>query len=164
MKINYRLEVVYQVFEKKGKTFFETSNYVFNSKKSQQNRSDAINKYESFRHVFNLASKTTNYLKLSITEVINKNVSGFKIPVLNIYYSSNEFNFNNSGTVLFGDYLDEVGERLNSLEYEQKVYKKGKIKGFKTEIIKDYQGNSYKVLNRSSFEKEDYNKLNAIGA
>ena len=43
MKINYRLEVVYQVFEKKGKTFFETSNYVFNAKKSQQNRSDAIN-------------------------------------------------------------------------------------------------------------------------
>ena len=163
MKINYKLEVVYQVFEKKGKTFFETSNYVFNSKKSHQNRSDVINKYESFRHVFDLASKTTNHLKLSITEVINKNISGFKIPVINIYYSSNEFNSNNSGTVLFGDYLDEVGERLNSLEYEQKVYKKEKIKGFKTEIIKDYKGNSYKVLNQSSFEKEDYNKLNAIG-
>lgn len=130
MKINYRLEVVYQVFEKKGKTFFETYNYVFDSKSSHENRNDVINKYESFRHVFDLASKTTKHLKLSITEVINKNISGFKIPVINIYYSSNEFNSNNSGTVLFGDYLDEVGERLNSLEYEQKVYKKGKIKGF----------------------------------
>ncbi len=135
MKINYRLEVVYQVFEKKGKTFFETFNYVFNSKKSPQNRSDAINKYESFRHVFDLASKTTNHLKLSITEVINKNVLGFKIPVLNIYYSSKEFDSNNSGIVLFGDYLDEFNERLNSLEYEQKVYKKGKVKGFKTEVL-----------------------------
>ena len=30
MKINYKLEVEYQVFEKKGKTYFETKSYVFN--------------------------------------------------------------------------------------------------------------------------------------
>ncbi len=76
VKINYRLEVEYQVFEKLGKTYFETENYVFNSTDSLKNRLDVIDKYESFRHVFELASKTTNDIKLSITEVINKNLFG----------------------------------------------------------------------------------------
>ena len=162
MKINYRLEVEYQVFEKKGKTFFETASYVFNSQNSQQNRNDVINTYENFQHVFKLASETTNDIKLSVTDIVNKNISGFKIPSLNIYYSNKEFDSNNYGTVLFGDYLDEFNERLNSLVGEQKVYKKEKIKGFKTEVIKDYHGKTYKVITKSPFEEEDYYRLNTI--
>ncbi len=121
MKINYRLEVEYQVFEKDGKTFFETSSYVFNSSNSQQNRFDVINTYENFQHVFKLASETTRDIKLSVIEVINKNICGFKIPFLNIYYSNKEFDSNNVGMVLLGGYLGEFNEQLNSLVDEQRV-------------------------------------------
>jgi len=161
MKINYRLEIEYQVFEK-GRSFFETNNYVFNATNSQQNREDVLNKYESFHHVFQLASKITNNIKLSVTEVINKNVSGVKIPFLNIYYSNKDFSQDNQGTVLFGGYLDEFDERINSLVGERKVYKKEKIKGFTTTVIKDYQGNSYKVISSSPFDEEDCCKLSNI--
>jgi len=156
--INYRLEIEYQVFEKE-KTFFETSNHVFNSQNSQQNRRDAINKYESFQHVFKLASETTNNIKLSVTEIINKKLSGFKIPFLNIYYSSEEFTSKNTGTVLFGGYLGEFDERINTLVSERNVYKKIKIKDFTTDIIKDYQGRSFKVISSSPFDEEDCCKL-----
>jgi len=148
MKINYRLEIEYQVFEKE-KTFFETSNHVFNSQNSQQNRRDAINKYESFQHIFKLASETTGDIRLSVTEVINKSLVGFKIPFLNIYYSTKEFTDNNLGTVFFGGYLEEFDERIKGLVGERKVYKKKNIKGVKTEVIQDYQGKTYKIISSS---------------
>jgi len=159
MKINYRLEVEYQVFEKKGKTYFETENYLFNTQNSQQNRVEVINKYESFYHVFELASKTTNDIILSITEVINKNVSGFKIPFLNIYYSDEEFSADNPGTVLFGGYLDRFKERIDGLVSERDVYEKKKIKGFKTALLEDRSGASYKIITGSPFVDEDHKNL-----
>ena len=161
MKINYRLEIEYQVFEK-GRTFFETKSYEFNSKNSQQNRNEVLNKYESFQHVFYLASKITNNIKLSVADVVNKNISGFKIPFLNIYYSSKEFSTENPGSVLFGGYLNEFDDRINSLVCERKVYKTEKIKGFTTELIKDYQGKTYKIITNSPFDEEDCCKLNII--
>ncbi|MFK5982459.1 MAG: hypothetical protein QM499_06060 [Flavobacteriaceae bacterium] len=124
MKVNYRLEVEYQVFGEKGKTFFETKNYVFNSENSLQNRKEAIDKYASFRHIFELASKVTNDIKLSVTEVINKKEKGFKIPFLNVYYSTEKFTSKNLGTLLFGGYLNEFNERILELEQERKLYEK----------------------------------------
>ncbi|PHS67350.1 MAG: hypothetical protein COB12_04195 [Flavobacterium sp.] len=156
MKVNYRLEIEYQVFEKQGKTFFDAKSYVFNSENSIQNRKNTINKYASFRHVFELAHKTTNDIKLSVTEVINKTDIGFKIPFLNIYYSTKEFTSKNLGTVLFGGYLDEFNERIIELEQERKLYETLKINGLKTEVFEDYKGHSYKVINNSPFTEEDF--------
>jgi len=162
MKINYRLEVEYQIFEKKGRTYFETDNYVFNTQNSQQNRVAVINKYESFNHVFELASKTTNDIVLSVTEVINKNISGFKIPFLNIYYSTEEFTTNNPGTVLFGGYLGGFKERIDGLVSERDAYKEKKIKGFKTAKIKDRSGATYKIITGSPFVDEDHKNLKVL--
>ncbi|MCF6308369.1 MAG: hypothetical protein L3J09_10475 [Flavobacteriaceae bacterium] len=156
MKINYRLEIEYQVFEEKGKTFFETKSYVFNSENSIQNRKNSINKHASFRHVFELALKTTNYIKLSVTEVINKNEKGYKIPFMNIYYSTEEFTSKNTGTVLFGGYLNLFNERITELEQERKLYEKLEINGLKTEVFEDYKGHTYKVINNSPFTEEDF--------
>lgn len=145
MKINYRLEISYQIFEK-GKTFFELKNYVFNSNNSQKNREDAINEFENFKHVFLLASKLTNDIKLSITEVANKKISGFKVPSLNIYYSMNDFDDYNEGMLLMGDYLEESDEKYTYLEREFNTYKKENISGIKKEVIKDYLGNTYSII------------------
>ena len=147
MKINYRLEVEYQVFEKEGKTYFETKNYVFNSNNSQINRRNVIDKYESYQHVFDIANKKTRHIKLSVTEVVNKTISDIKIPSLNIYYSTNEFDENNKGTVLFGSYLeDDFIEQLLELEEERNVYKYHNINEFETEMLFDLEGNSFKVI------------------
>ncbi len=165
MKVNYRLEIEYQVFEKEGNTFFKTKNYVFNSENAIQNRKNTINKYTSFRHIFELAHKTTNHIKLSVTEVINKTETGFKIPFLNIYYSTKEFTSKNTGTVLFGGYLNEFNERLLELEQERKLYEKLKINGLKTEVFEDYKGHTYKVIKNSPFTEEDFCMLkNNFGA
>ena len=153
MKVNYRLEVEYQVFEK-GRTFFETKNYVFNSNNSQQNRKEAINKYESFCHVFKLANKISNHIKLSVIEVVNKNISGFKIPFLNIYYSTKEFTSTNIGEVLFGGYLNEFNEQIEGLVEEHKTFKREKIKIFSAAVVKDFQGKSYEIIS-SDFSKEE---------
>ncbi len=147
MNINYRLEVTYQVFEK-GKTFFEINNYVFNESNASKNRQNVFNRFESFKHVFLLASKLTNDIKLSVTEVINKNICGFKIPSVNIYYSLQEFTDQNEGVLLYGDYLDESNEKYVSLEKEHKAYVKEKITGIKTEVIQDPLGNRYTVLHQ----------------
>ncbi len=159
MKINYRLEVEYQVFEKEGKTFFDTKSYVFNAENSLENRKKAIAKYASFRHVFELASNTTNDIKLSVTEVINKTEKGFKIPFMNIYYSTEEFSSKNTGTVLFGGYLNEFNERITELEQERKRYEELEINGLKTEVFEDFKGRSYKVINNSPFTEEDFCKF-----
>lgn len=151
--MNYRLEVEYQVFEK-GRTFFETKNYLFNSDNSQQNRKEAINKYESFHHVFKLASKTSNHIKLSVMEVVNKNISGFKIPFINIYYSTKEFCSTNFGEVLFGGYLNEFNEQIEGLTKEHKILKKKNIKDFKVEVVRDCQGKSYEIIS-SDFSKDE---------
>ena len=164
MKINYRLEVEYQVFDKGGKTFFEIDNYIFDFPNSQQNRRAVINKYENFQHIFELASKTTDNIILSVTEVINKNKSGFKIPFLNIYYSTEEFSDNNPGDVLFGGYLNDFKERINGLVGERKVYEKIKERGFKTIKIKDYRGKTYRVITGSPFTNKDYKKLDVLAA
>ena len=145
MKINYRLEVEYQVFEK-DKTFFETKSYVFNSNSSQQNRRRVIDKYESYQHVFDIASRETKLLKQSVTEVINKNVYGFKIPSLNIYYSAKEFDKTNTGSALFGNYMNDMCEQLLELEEERNTYKYNDINEFETETLFDFEGNSYKVI------------------
>jgi len=156
MKINYRLEVEYQVFEENESTFFETKSYVFCSENSLQNRKEVINKYASFRHVFELAYEKTNDIKLSVTEVINKTETGFKIPFLNIYYSTEEFTSKNQGTVLFGGYLNEFNERIMELEQERKLYEKNNIKGLKTEVFEDFKGQSYTVINNSPFTEDDF--------
>ena len=155
-KINYRLEIEYQVFEQKEKTYFETKSYIFNSENSIQNRKEAINKYANFQHVFELANKTTSNIKLSVTEVINKNVKGFKIPFMNIYYSTEEFNSNNKGVVLFGGYLNEFTERIKELEQERKAYEDNNISGLKIETFEDYKGSTYIVINNSPFVEEDF--------
>jgi len=155
-KIKYRLEIEYQVFKEKGKTFFETKDYIYNSKNSLQNRKEVINRYASFRHVFELAYKTTNDIRLSVTEVVNKNEKGFKIPFMNIYYSTEEFTSKNQGTVLFGGYLNEFNERISELEQERKLYETLNINGLKTEVFEDYKGRSYKVINNSPFTEEDF--------
>jgi hypothetical protein len=159
MKVNYRLEIEYQVFEEKGKTFFETKSYIYNSENSLQNRKEAINKYASFRHVFELAHKTTNDIKLSVTEVVNKNEKGFKIPFMNIYYSTEEFTSKNLGTVFFGGYLNEFNERISELEQERKRFETLNITGLKTEVFEDYTGRSYTVINNSPFTEEDFCKF-----
>jgi len=156
MKINYRLEVEYQVFEENESTFFETKSYVFCSQNSLQNRKEVINKYASFRHVFELAYEKTNDIKLSVTEVINKTETGFKIPFLNIYYSTEEFTSKNQGTVLFGGYLNEFNERIMELEQERKLYETNNIKGLKTEVFEDFNGQSYTVINNSPFTEDDF--------
>ena len=158
-KINYRLEIEYQVFKKEVKTFFKTKSYVFNAENSLENRKKAIEKHVSFRHVFELASKTTNDIKLSVTEIINKTETGFRIPFLNIYYSTEEFSSTNLGTVLFGGYLNEFNERINELEEERKLYEKMAINGLKTEVFEDYNGRSYTVINNSLFTEEDFCKF-----
>lgn len=145
MKINYRLEVEYQVFEK-DKTFFETKSYVFNSNNSQQNRRRVIDKFESYQHVFEIASRETKFLKQSVTEVINKNIHGFKIPSLNIFYSTQEFDKSNTGSTIFGNYMDDMGEQLLELEEERNTYKYNNIDEFETETLFDFEGNSYKVI------------------
>jgi len=159
MKVNYRLEIEYQVFEKDEKTFFETKSYVFNAENSLENRKKAIAKYASFLHVFELAHKTTNDIKLSVTEVVNKNENGFKIPFMNIYYSTEEFTSINLGTVLFGDYLNEFNERIMELEQERKLFEKLEINGLKTKVFEDYKGRSYTVINNSPFTEEDFCKF-----
>jgi len=159
MKINYRLEIEYQVFEENGKTFFETKSYVFNSKNSLQNRKEAINKYANFRHIFELAHQTTTNIKLSVIEVVNKNEKGFKIPFMNIYYSTKEFTSKNQGTVLFGGYLNEFNERISELEQERKLYETKNIKDLKTEVFEDFNGQSYTVINNSPFTEDDFSLL-----
>jgi len=156
MKINYRLEIEYQVFEEGENTYFETKSDIFNSENSLQNRKEAINKYANFRHIFELASEITNDIKLSVTEVINKTEKGFKIPFMNIYYSTKEFTSKNTGTVLFGGYLNEFNERIMELEQERKLYEELKINGLKTEVFEDYKGRSYTVINNSPFTEEDF--------
>ncbi len=145
MRINYKLEVEYQVFEK-DKTFFETKNYVFNSNNSQQNRRKAIDKFESYQHVFDIASKETDFLKKSVIEVVNKNIYGFKIPSLNIYYSINDFDSINTGSKLFGSQIDDLCEQLLELEEERNTYKYHNINNFETETLFDSEGNSYKII------------------
>lgn len=145
MKINYKLEVEYQVF-KKDKTYFETKYYVFNSNNSQQNRRMLIDKFESYQHVFDIASRETNFLKQSVTEVVNKSIYGFKIPSLNIYYSTKKFDKSNTGSTLFGNYMNDMCEQLLELEEERNTYKYNNINEFETETLFDFEGNSYKVL------------------
>lgn len=145
MRVNYRLEVEYQVFEK-NKTFFETKSYVFNSNNSQQNRRKAIDKFESYQHVFDIASKETDFLKQSVLEVVNKNIYGFKIPSLNIYYSINDFDSINTGSKLFGNQIDDLYEQLLELEEERNTYKYYNINDFETETLFDNEGNSYKTI------------------
>lgn len=162
MKINYKLEVEYQVFEKEGKTYFETKSYVFNSKNSQLNRRNVIDKFESYQHIFEIASKQTTNIILSISEVVNKNVSGFKIPSLNIYYSTSEFDNNNSGTVLFGNYIDDLQEQLLELEEERNLYKYHNINEFETDMLFDLEGNSFKIIKEAGvydYELIDQKKL-----
>ena len=154
MKINYRLEVEYQVFEK-GRTFFETKNYVFSSNNSKQNRKEVINKYESFCHVFKLASQISNHIKLSVMEVVNKNISGFKIPFLNIYYSTKEFTSTNIGEVLFGGYINEFNEQIEGLVKEHQIFKKKKIKDFSAAVVRDRQGKSYEIISNDLSEEKD---------
>jgi len=108
------------------------------------------------------ASKTTNDIIFSVTEVINKNISGFRIPFLNIYYSTEKFTEQNPGTVLFGGYLDKFKERIDGLVNEREVYKKKKIKGFKTAIIKDRSGEVYKIITGSPFMDEDHKNLKVL--
>jgi hypothetical protein len=145
MKINYRLEVSYQVFEKE-KTFFENHNYIFNRSSASLNRQNVFKRFESFKHVFQLASTITNDIKLSVTEVINKNIYEFKIPSVNVYYSLNDFSEQNEGVWLYGDYMGESNEKYISLVNEHKVYVKENITGIKTKIIQDPLGNYYTIL------------------
>ena len=163
MKINYRLEIEYQVFESEGKTYFETKNHVFNSDNSQLNRGNVIDKYESYQHVFDIANKETKHIKLSVTEVVNKNISGFKIPSLNIYYSTKEFDKQNNGKILFGSYLeDDLIEQLLGLEEERNVYRYCNINEVETEMLYDFDGNSFKVIKEYDvfeFELLDQQKL-----
>ncbi len=103
-----------------------------------------------------MAYKTTSDIKLSVTEVINKNEKGFKIPFMNIYYTTEEFTSKNTGTVLFGGYLNEFNERISELEQERKRYETLNITGLKTEVFEDYKGRSYTVINNSPFTEEDF--------
>ena len=106
----------------------------------QLNRKGVIDKYESYQHVLDIASKQTNRLKLSVMEVINKNISGFKIPSLNIYYSAKEFSNSNSGNLLFSPSEDNLQEQLLGIEEERNIYKYYNIKEFETAMVFDLEG------------------------
>ena len=160
MRINYRLEIQYSIFPKKGKLYQKIDNYIFQSENSIQNRKDALNKFESYEHIFKLSNETTEHIKLSMLEIIDKEeIKDFTIPNINLFYSTENFDNRNEGVLFFGSLLESFQERMEELVEEREIYEKENILNFETEIITDIENNKYIVLKDSPIKQIDFEKI-----
>ena len=160
MKVNYRLEIQYHIFPKNRKPYQKIDNYIFNSENSIQNRKDAINKLESFEHIFKLSNETTEHIKISIQEIIGKEEQAdFTIPSINLFYSKKDYKNGEEGVLLFGSLLESFEERMEELVEERNFYKNDINIPFETERIIDIEQKEYLVLRNSPIKEIDFDKI-----
>lgn len=160
MKIIYRLEIEYNIYRKNKNPYNKIDNYIFKTGDSFENRKDALNKLESFEHIFELANKETENLKLSMLEFYEaENVDNITIPNVNLYYSIDNFTKENEGILLYGTLLESFEERMEELVEERKLFEKTQNIESETEIIIDIENNEYIILKDSPINKNDIEKL-----
>ena len=160
MKIIYRLEIEYNIYRKNKNPYYKIDNYIFKTGNSIENRKDALNKLESFEHIFELANKETENLKLSMLEFYKAdNIDNITIPNVNLYYSLDDFTKENEGILLYGTLLDSFEERIEELVEERKLFEKTQDIIFETEIIIDKENKEYLILKDSPINKNDIEKL-----
>ena len=160
MKIIYRLEIEYNIYRKNKNPYYKIDNYIFKTGNSIENRKDALNKLESFEHIFELAKKETENLKLSMLEFYKAdNIDNITIPNVNLYYSLDDFTKENEGILLYGTVLDSFEERIEELVEERKLFEKTQDIIFETEIIIDKENKEYLILKDSPINKNDIEKL-----